>query len=110
MAHKLKVTETNNKAGKYHYQVIDEAGNIVSERKSNREYSACLVGGSSYFGRVDLAQKFLSQHYKWYQDCKKNDPVYAAKAYGDPYRIPEIAYLEQPDSHPNPGAGFIVSN
>ena len=54
MTYKLVVTETGNKAAKYHYQVIDETGNVISERKSNREYVACTVSGSFYFGRLDL--------------------------------------------------------
>lgn len=58
MTYTLKVTETNNKAGKYHYQVInDETGAIVSERKSNREYVACTINGEFYFGRLDLIGK-----------------------------------------------------
>jgi hypothetical protein len=57
MNYELKVTITNNKAGKFHYQVIDENGNIISERKSNREYVACTTNGSFYFGRLDLIGK-----------------------------------------------------
>lgn len=57
MNYELKVTETKNKAGKYHYQVIDEAGNIISERKSNREYVACSINSGFYFGRLDLINK-----------------------------------------------------
>ena len=57
MNYELKVTETKNKAGKFHYQVIDENGTIISERKSNREYAACTAGGGYYFGRLDLIGK-----------------------------------------------------
>ena len=57
MNYELKVTETKNKAGKFHYQVIDENGNIISERKSNREYVACTSGSGYYFGRLDLIGK-----------------------------------------------------
>ena len=57
MNYELKVTETKNKAGKFHYQVIDENGNVISERKSNREYVACTAGGGYYFGRLDLIGK-----------------------------------------------------
>lgn len=54
----LKVTETNNKAGKFHYQVIDDTtGEVISERRSNREYVACTINGSYYFGRLDLIGK-----------------------------------------------------
>lgn len=54
MKYTLKVTETKNKAGKFHYQVIDENGQVISERKSNREYVACTRNGGFYFGRLDL--------------------------------------------------------
>lgn len=57
MNYELKVTETKNKSGKFHYQVIDENGNVISERKSNREYAACTAGGGYYFGRLDLIGK-----------------------------------------------------
>ena len=57
MNYELKVTETNNKAGKFHYQVIDENGQVISERKSNRVYVACTINGSHYFGRLDLIGK-----------------------------------------------------
>ncbi len=57
MNYELKVTETNNKASKFHYQVIDENGNVISERRSNREYVACTPYGSTYFGRLDLIGK-----------------------------------------------------
>ena len=57
MNYELKVTTTNNKAGKFHYQVIDENGTIISERKSNREYVACTIKGAFYFGRLDLIGK-----------------------------------------------------
>lgn len=55
--YKLKRTETGSKSGKFHYQVIDESGKIISERKSNREYVACTIDGELYFGRLDLIGK-----------------------------------------------------
>lgn len=57
MKYTLKVTETANKAGKFHYQVMDETGKVISERKSNREYVACTINGGFYFGRLDLIGK-----------------------------------------------------
>ena len=69
MNYQLKVTETKNKAGKFHYQVIDENGNIISERKSNREYVACSINGAYYFGRLDLINK---GDHKRYRDNWKN--------------------------------------
>jgi len=57
MTYILTVKETGNKASKFHYTVTDEAGNIISERKSNREYVACTIHGGHYFGRLDLIGK-----------------------------------------------------
>jgi hypothetical protein len=54
MKYTLKKTETGKKDAKYLYEVIDEAGNIISSRRSNREYVACTVYGDYYFGRLDL--------------------------------------------------------
>ena len=55
---KLTVTKTNNKAGIYHYQVIDKAtGNVLAERRSNRKYVAATIDGNIFFGRLELAQK-----------------------------------------------------
>ena len=57
MNYQLKVTETNNKSAKFHYQVLDENGTLISERKSNREYIACSINSGFYFGRLDLIGK-----------------------------------------------------
>jgi hypothetical protein len=61
----LHITETNNMAGRYHYQVKDEQGNIISERRSNRVYAACTINGGNFFGRADLVDAFLNR-------CRKN--------------------------------------
>lgn len=53
----LFVTETGNKASKYLYQVKDETGKLISERRSNRKYVACTINGAYYFGRLDLIGK-----------------------------------------------------
>ena len=53
----LEVTETGKKAGKFLYTVKDEAGNVISTRTSNREYVACTIFGTYYFGRLDLIGK-----------------------------------------------------
>lgn len=63
MNYELKVTETKNKAGKFHYQVIDENGNVISERRSNREYIVCTINGAFYSSKIGQIQK--SAHYKW---------------------------------------------
>jgi hypothetical protein len=57
MNYKLIVKETGNKAAKFSYTVIDETGKVISTRNSNREYVACTIGGSYYFGRLDLIGK-----------------------------------------------------
>lgn len=57
MNYELKVTETNNKAGKFTYEVIDEEGKVITTRKSNREYVACTINGQFFFGRLDLIGK-----------------------------------------------------
>ncbi len=48
----LKKIESNRKASKYTYQVIED-GKVLAERKSNREYAACYVEkyteGSDYY-------------------------------------------------------------
>lgn len=50
-----------NRGGRFLYIVRDEAGVKISERRSHREYVACTVEGGNYFGRVDLAQAFISR-------------------------------------------------
>lgn len=51
------LTKTTLKNGKFHYVVTDNNGNVISERKSNREYVACTIDGDMYFGRLDLIGK-----------------------------------------------------
>lgn len=54
----LNVKETGNKNAKYHYTVTnDQTGEVVTERKSNREYVACTINGQYFFGRLDLIGK-----------------------------------------------------
>ena len=79
MNYKLIVTETKNKSGKYHYQVIDETGKVISERKSNREYVACTINGSYYFGRIDLIGK--GDHGKQVKWCTLNNREITPIAY-----------------------------
>ena len=57
MNYKLTKTETNKKAAKYLYKVIDADGLVITERTSNREYVACTIDGSFFFGRLDLIGK-----------------------------------------------------
>lgn len=51
------LTKTTLKNGKYLYVVTDNEGNVISERKSNREYVACTIHGTMFFGRLDLIGK-----------------------------------------------------
>lgn len=68
MNYTLNVTETNRKVGKYFYEVIDENGSTISTRTSNREYVACTIDGSHYFGRLDLIGK--ADHGKYLKWCQ----------------------------------------
>ena len=89
MKYILKVTETKNKSGRFHYQVIDESGKIISERRSNREYAACTADGQYYFGRLDLIGKGdHGRTIKFYQD---------KKAHGYPANTPEYISRVDPD-------------
>lgn len=65
--YKLTRTEINTKSAKYLYQIVDQNGNIASERKSNREYVACSLSGWFFFGRLDLIGK--GDHKKRMQNC-----------------------------------------
>jgi hypothetical protein len=68
MNYNLKVTETNNKAAKYFYEIQDEAGNTLVDRKSNREYVAATIDGRFFFGRIDLIGKGdHGRQIKWQQ-------------------------------------------
>jgi hypothetical protein len=75
MNYELKVTETKNKAAKFHYQVIDENGNIISERKSNKEYIYCTINGFYYSSKLGNIEK--NKQYQW----ESNNP------YSDENRI-----------------------
>lgn len=57
MEQNYKLTATALKNGKTLYQVIDNHGNIISKRTSTRNYVACTIDGSYYFGRLDLIGK-----------------------------------------------------
>lgn len=54
----LVKTEINLKSAKFLYQVQDAEGNVISSRKTNREYVAATKEGLNYFGRVELAQAY----------------------------------------------------
>lgn len=57
MNYLLTRTETNRKDARFLYVVTDENGVEISRRSSNREYVACTIHGSYYFGRLDLIGK-----------------------------------------------------
>jgi hypothetical protein len=55
---KLIKQETGKKSGaKYIYSIIDENGNVLETRSSNREYVAATCCGAYFFGRLDLIGK-----------------------------------------------------
>ncbi len=53
----LTKTDTGRKSGRFHYTITDDAGQILSERKSDRDYVAATINGQYYFGRLDLIGK-----------------------------------------------------
>jgi len=79
MKYVLTVTETKNKAGKFHYVVTDENGLVFSDRKSNREYVACTFDGRFYFGRLDLIGK--GDHGKYVKMCIEHEKTPVPIAY-----------------------------
>ncbi len=82
------LTKTILKNGKFHYVVTDNNGNIISERKSNREYVACTINGDFYFGRLDLIGKGSHgrrlKHYLEYKLSVSDDQIdsFYMKYYG----------------------------
>lgn len=100
MTYKLNVKETGNKAAKFHYTVTDEAGNIISERNSNREYVACTISGSYYFGRLDLIGKGdhaktlkYNAGYRYQGTDRKGKAIWKLEA--EPVTPEAIAYLKK---------------
>ena len=76
MNYELKVTESNKKSSKYCYQVVDENGNVVSERNSNREYVASTINCAFLFGRLDLIGK--GDHGRFLKDFQNNPDYHKA--------------------------------
>lgn len=54
---KLIKQETGKKSAKYLYSIVDENGNVLQTRSSNREYVAATICGTFFFGRLDLIGK-----------------------------------------------------
>lgn len=79
MNYTLKVTETNNKAAKYFYEIQDESGNILTTRNSNREYAAATIDGRFFFGRIDLIGK--GDHGRDVKWCNENNREITPIAY-----------------------------
>ena len=72
MNYELKVTEINTKEAKYLYQVVDDNGNVISQRKSNREYVYCTVNAvycSSKIGKIEKTKQYQI-------DCKCTSDVH----------------------------------
>lgn len=53
----LRKTETGRKQGRFFYEIIDQQGNVLATRSSNREYVAATPDGGFFFGRLDLIGK-----------------------------------------------------
>jgi len=52
------LTRTENKNGSFTYVVTNEAGEVITSRKSNNgNYIACSPEGNFYFSRLDLIGK-----------------------------------------------------
>jgi len=98
MEYTLSVKETGNKAARFHYVVTDENGQVISERKSNREYVACTANGNQYFGRLDLIGK--GDHGKWLKTLPgwiANSPTEADRERNQAWlnELNKIAYLKK---------------
>jgi hypothetical protein len=65
---KLIKQETGKKSSKFFYSIVDENGNVLKTRSSNREYVAATKCGSFFFGRLDLIGK--GDHGRFMKDIK----------------------------------------
>lgn len=63
---KLIKQETGKKSAKFLYSIVDENGNVLTTRSSNREYVAATKCGTFFFGRFDLIGK--GDHGRWLND------------------------------------------
>lgn len=70
MNYKLERRLTSDKKKPFIYSVLDENGNVISQRRSAREYVAATINGSHYFGRLDLIGK--GDHGKQVKWCHEN--------------------------------------
>jgi hypothetical protein len=57
----IRVSETNRKSARFFYEVLDQDGQVVDTRRTNRVYCACEIFfnsskpyAGSWFGRPDL--------------------------------------------------------
>lgn len=67
---KLIKQETGKKSAKYLYSIVDENGNVLQTRSSNREYVAATINGGYFFGRLDLIGK--GDHGQRISYCEKS--------------------------------------
>lgn len=81
---KLIKKQLSSKTGMKLYEVIDELGNVISSRKSKRDYVACTQNCDTFFGRIDLIAK--GEHNKYL----KNDESLLWKLENDKEYIEEI--------------------
>jgi hypothetical protein len=73
--YKLIKTDTGRKNNKFHYQVVNAQGEVLSDRHSNRHYVAATIGGEYYFGRLDLVNKGGHGDSVKYALSKEQQPV-----------------------------------
>jgi hypothetical protein len=67
---KLIKQETGKKSAKFLYSIVDENGNVLTTRSSNREYVAATICGKFFFGRLDLIGK--GDHGRYMNWTKEN--------------------------------------
>jgi hypothetical protein len=67
---KLIKQETGKKSSKFIYSIVDENGNVLTTRSSNREYVAATICGTFFFGRLDLIGK--GEHGSRTKDLQKH--------------------------------------
>lgn len=82
------LTKTTLKSGKFQYVVTDQDGNVISDRRSGRDYIACSACGYFYFGRLDLIGK--GDHGKTIANALKDLQITEANYnWENFYRVPQ---------------------
>lgn len=87
MHYTLEKKETGNAKIRFVYSVVDETGNVVSTRRSNRNYIAATINGQFYFGHFDLIGKGAHGQQIRILEKENRDPV--PVAYLNPENLTE---------------------